>query len=263
MKRLFFALQAEAPWTLLTPPSRGRILAEEVRHMTLVFLGNVDEALVLNALPSMPPLPYPLGMTAVMDKIVFLPKRHPRVVAATIKAERDFTPYVRSLEAWLLKAGLSVDIREEFLPHITIARAPLDFKGWRQGFVRLPVVLSHLNLYESLGQLNYRPVQRWSLPPPFEEIEHTADIAFLVRALTLPQLYDHALVALAFSSPEILAFKSEDAFTFASLDEVISGLNHAIAHLDAKMGSPFKAVSYHGHVARQGDLLLWEMIVDV
>jgi hypothetical protein len=40
-------------------------------------------------------------------------------------------------------------------------------------------------------------------------------------------------------------------------------LNEAIARVDEQMGTPFKAVSFHGDIQEEEGVLKWEMIVDV
>lgn len=106
---------------------------------------------------------------------------------------------------------------------------------------------------------------RWTYPfiPAFEEIEHTADIAFQIHGETTAQLFLHGAAALAFHMPEYLNYLAPAA-SFSSIDEVIIGLNKAISRADTAVGCPFKAVSLHGEISKQKDgTLVWEMIVDV
>jgi RNA 2',3'-cyclic 3'-phosphodiesterase len=104
----------------------------------------------------------------------------------------------------------------------------------------------------------------WEIPllSPFEEFEHTADIAFLVRGTTPQELHRNAQLALAFKFPKILPFFSKRLQD--TLDEIIIALNEMVGKADAECGCPFKAVSFHGQIkAEEENLLHWEMIVDV
>jgi len=104
----------------------------------------------------------------------------------------------------------------------------------------------------------------WEIPllPPFEEFEHTADIAFLLRGNTPEELHRHAELALSFKFPPLIEFFSAEKQH--TVQEIVIALNVLIGKADQIYGCPLKAVSFHGNIA-QGphNLLYWEMIVDV
>ena len=75
-KRLFFALEVQAPWP--QPMPAGRRLDEMHRHMTVAFLGVVDYGILQPALAEIPKLPFQIGLTGIFDQCLFLPERHPR-----------------------------------------------------------------------------------------------------------------------------------------------------------------------------------------
>ncbi len=105
----------------------------------------------------------------------------------------------------------------------------------------------------------------WSLEvtPPFEEIEHTADLAFRVWGENISQLYLHARTALAFKDPSLMEQFSA-AKNYDNLDDVIIDLNALVTQADKEHGCPLKAVSFSGEVVGKGDgLMHWDMIVDV
>lgn len=104
----------------------------------------------------------------------------------------------------------------------------------------------------------------WSLhfPPAFEEIDHTADIAFIVRGEELKQLHYHALVALSFYEPQLIPLIPIPRSS-ADLDTIIMHLNTLISKIDAQSGCSFKAVSFHGSIMETQGILEWEMIIDV
>ncbi len=260
-KRLFFGLEIKAPW----PKNwgSGRILLEKDRHLTLAFLGAVESKELLQTLSS-PPLPsFRFAPIGVFDRCLFLPKRFPRVVAwhtQFFEGEELLTEYHEILSGWLCDIGIVIEKRS-FLPHVTIARSPLQLEFWKESFQKLPFFCNALHLYESLDCSQYRT--RWShfFTLPFEEILHTADIAFIVRGNTIADINLHAEFALAFTYPELLPYlQKSDA---KSLDEVIISLNELVLRVDSEIGCPFKAVSFHGDIIAKEDVLTWEMIVDV
>lgn len=261
-KRLFLGIEVHAPWPLELPA--GRLLQEPLRHLTLVFLGNIPWPPMQQRLSSLPLPVFKVGQVGEFDQCLFLPERHPRVVAwhARLYDGRPLLSYQEQLAGALRSHGYSLDDRP-FLPHVTLARAPFDLRGWQKAFEPLPFFTGALHLYESLGNLTYAPLWSHPLPFPFEELDHIADIAFRVRAESVPQLHLHALAALAFKCPALLPFIPQESLK-NSLDEIIVSLNGLVSRLDSRIGSPFKAVSYHGEIRcdEQG-LFNWEMIVDV
>ena len=114
-----------------------------------------------------------------------------------------------------------------------------------------------------MGHSKYLSIWSWPLLPPFEEIEHLADIAFHVYGQKIDQLYMHAFVALSFKCPPLLDYFQEKR-ELQSMEEIVIYLNEAVSKADQEIGCPFKAVSFHGTIERmQNHLLRWEMIVDV
>jgi hypothetical protein len=98
--------------------------------------------------------------------------------------------------------------------------------------------------------------------PPFEEKEHTADLAFIVRGQTPQELHRNAQLALSFKFPMLLPFFSKNLQT--TLDGIIIALNEMVGSADAACGSPLKAISFHGQIKEDAyQILHWEMIVDV
>jgi RNA 2',3'-cyclic 3'-phosphodiesterase len=264
-KRLFFAFEILAPWPENLPS--GRILDSQIRHMTLAFIGQADYRKLQKLLPIIPKPPFNIGLTGQFSAPLFLPKKHPRVVAWQIAWLDDsffLLAYQKQLISWLQSNGFKPDVRHEiFLPHVTLSRAPFNSKEWEETFTPLPLILGDLHLYESLGHLNYQPCWSYLIKKPFQEIAHTADIAFCIRGDSLEQIYNHAQIALAFKFPALTPFfKPSDKITH--LDEVVILLNEILSKADQEVGLPFKAVSFHGEIEEETDgSLKWEMIVDV
>lgn len=262
-KRLFFGFEVKAPWPSTLPP--GRLLEEEHRHLTLAFLGNIPYLDLKKRLSEIPLPDFKVGVTAKFDQCLFLPPHHSRCVAWHVTCFENLTPlvlYQKTLKEWLQGIGLSVETRHDFNPHVTLARAPFDKETWEKQFSTLPLILTDLHLYESKGHLEYVSVWKHPLQPPFEEIEHTADLAYHVYGESFDQLFHHAQIALAFSFPQILPFFSQKT-NLKHLEDVILALNQIVFEADKEIGIPFKAVSYHNHLEKYKSFMKWEMIVDV
>jgi 2'-5' RNA ligase len=261
-KRLFFGAQVDAPWPKDFP--KARMIDEQARHITLAFIGQDSFSKFKPLLSAVPTPLFPIGPIGIADKLVFLPPDKSRVAALSVKwlnTPAMLNDYQKTLCDWLKAQDYSLDKRP-FFPHITVARSPFDQKEWLEHFTPLPFFVKAIHLYQSLGSLQYQSL--WELPllAPFEEFEHTADIAFLVRGANLQELYLNAQMALAFKFPPLVDFFSSKLQD--SLDEIIISLNEIVGTADAQFGCPFKAISFHGNIKKDAhNILLWEMIVDV
>lgn len=233
--------------------------------MTFAFLGQTDYPSLMNKVSSLPHPPFKVGLPGQFDQCLFLPVKHPHVAAWNMNwlgEEPLLKAYHQDFIRWLKNEGFSPAEKGEFTSHATLSRSPFSIKQWEKTFFKLPFFIKNLILYESLGYSNYSNC--WSLPclPPFEEIEHTADIAFLIHGENLAQLHRNAQIALAFKFPLILeffCFHNE----FKNLDEIIISLNAVAAKADEAFNCPFKAISFHGEIKEHENCLSWEMIVDV
>ena len=262
VSRLFFGAEVEAPWPTELPP--GRIIQEENRHLTFAFLGNCSLSALKNHLSSLPMPHFSITPIGRCDRLLLLPEKEPRVVSyhvlwMTKQVELDF--FQRGLKSWLKEKGYPVDSRDS-LSHITLAREPFDEKEWKEAFFPLPLMLKKIHLYESVGNLCYTPVWTHALSLAFEELDHTADIAFCIRGEDLFQLHLHAHIALSFKFPPFLSYWTPTSPQSLSL--LVRDLNRSIALADQQEGCPFKAVSLHGDIMETAqNRLEWEMIVDV
>ncbi len=245
MRRLFFGVEIRAPWPDNEP--KGRLIGHQSRHMTLAFLGNVEEAPKMEGFPQSP---VAIGPAGLFDEPLFLRN----VLAYHVKwlGPDWIGGYAKKVQTWLGKVD-----RREWTPHVTVARKPYEKKEWKKAFVPLPVLGGSIHLYESTGNLHYEPIWTLALKWPIEYLDHTADVGFLVRGENLEQLFQNAQIAMAFECPRVLDYLVDEPVS--SLDEIVGHLNGIIARMDIEEGSPFKAVSYSGDYV-DGE---WEMIIDV
>ncbi|MDP1879911.1 MAG: hypothetical protein Q8K60_03100 [Parachlamydiaceae bacterium] len=265
LKRLFFGIEAHALWPSSFPT--GRIIDEKERHFTLSFLGNISFEILKTNLFKLNKLFYPvtLGYSGWFDSCLFLPHHHPNVVAFQPKWTKKpllLEQIQKNLTDWLIELGYQADSRE-WLPHATVCRKPFNQQEWLQAFSPFPFYTGNIHLYESLGNIRYSPLWTFPVKPPFEEIEHIADIAFVIRGLSIQELYWNGFIALSFKSPDLIHYfiQSDELF---ELDEVIMLLNQCMSFADTHIGCPLKAVSFHGEAIKGKDgIYEWEMIVDV
>lgn len=263
-KRLFFGFDVSAPWQDAYP--EGRLIQEDDRHQTVAFLGSCDYERLKTHLNSLPKPTWKVGLIGIAKGLLFLPFKHPSCVSIDWELQESketFFSYHNEILAFLIKENFLKKEERDFLLHVTLCRKPFKEKEWLAHFEKIPLICGSLHLYESLGSSRYKKIWTFPILPPFEEIPHTADIAFKVRAHSLQQLGLHAFMALASKAKGLL----KDDFSmhsFSSLEELIASLNHSIALLDMREGSPLKAVSYHGNIKQNEDgTIEWEMIIDV
>lgn len=256
-------MEVHAPWPKHLP--EGRLLDKEHRHLTLAFLGATDYSKIEKALLEFPQPFFKVGFAGKFDQCLFLPLRHPHVVAwhvEWLEKNSELTHFYEMLIKWLQEKGFSPDCRHGFMPHVTLCRSPFKEREWSKKFSPLPLFVQHIHLYESVGQLKYEPVWSYPLLAPFEEIEHMADIAYQVRGESFDQLYHHGALALAFEFPPLLPYlRTKEGLT--GLDAVIMELNQLVAEADQEIGTPFKAVSFHSHLEIEDHVMHWRMIIDV
>lgn len=236
------ALEIEAVWPKEFPKAR---LIEE-RHLTLSFLGDKE--------PKAPPLPpFTLGPAGYGNAWIFLA----HVVAMNwMEAPKVLEGYQKEVAEYY-----QIDDKRPFFPHISVAREPFSIEEWKKVACQIPFYAKAVSVKESLGFSKYKTLWSHPLIPPFEEVEHTADIAFLVRGTNFSDLALHAKVALAFHFPPLIPFFT--AWDGTALDDVIAYLNQILAAADSAIGVPFKAVSYHAEMTEKKEYLEWRMIVDV
>ncbi|GAB4187729.1 MAG: hypothetical protein Tsb0015_06780 [Simkaniaceae bacterium] len=264
-KRLFFGAEVQAPWPERMPES-GRFLDPDHRHMTLAFLGDASWEDLKEILSCCPINELKIGIAGKFSKVVFFPSEKYQRVAAweveILEKVQIFMEIQERLCSWLEENNFSVDKRK-FHPHVTMARGKVDQEEWKSLFEPIPLVVTSIHLYESLGRSQYKSLWHYPLLWPFEEIEHTADLAFLVRGKSPEEVHLHAQLALTFSFPELLPFVELDSLS-EDLDDIVIQLNDLVTRSDQEIGCPIKAVSFHGEVKKiQEEIYQWEMIIDV
>ena len=174
-----------------------------------------------------------------------------------LEDDNPLLQFQKALIQWLQACGFQIFNSERpFLPHVTICRKPFDEQKWERAFSALPLLTGDIHLYESVGNLKYEPIWTYHVKPPFEELEHTADLAFRVYGKDLIQLQLHAQVALAFKFPPIVSYFGVQTCQPANLDDIIIYLNKLVSLADRDVGITMKALSFHGEVIEEADGVL-------
>lgn len=216
--------------------------------MTLVFLGNEEIHDFIEPDWTLPPL-------GILERWIFLPEETPRVVAGVpifLEGEDELLAYQKKLAGHL---------KEPFTPHVSVSRGPFDRQAWEKFPCQIPFFVSGVALYKSLGYSKYEILFEKKSLAPFEEIEHTADIAYKIRGENFTQLALHATLALACKYPAFTKYLKKVP-QMHSVSEIVKLLNQWIAEIDISEGINLKAVSYHAAMS-DNKILEWTMVVDV
>lgn len=259
-ERLFFAAEITAAWPEELP--QGRLIEPELRHLTLAFLGMANREELIKALDELPLPSWTIGPAGILDEWLFLPEKSPHVVAmhATL-LEQNLLSYQQIVSEWFLKRQFLKTIDPRFLAHVSIARDPSDQTAWAALPSQIPFFIRGVGLFKSLGHSNYEIIWHKENVPPFEEIEHTADIAYHIRGNSFSDLMLHAVLALAFSFPAFSRYL-KNIPSCNSINDIVSQLNRWTSEIDQQEGIGLKAVSYHAKLEKK-PYLEWTMIVDV
>ncbi len=262
-KRLFFGFDVYAPWPAELPS--GRVLDPSDRHMTIAFLGSVSYSKIADLLPNFPKPPFNVGLTGFFDKCLCLPEHHPHVIAWRMGCWSEYSiveEYQMRCIKWLREKEFFLSHADSFLPHVTLCRSPFVVNHWKKSFASIPFYIKDLHLYESLGNSKYQPIWTVPLQAPFEELDHTADMAFLIRGGSINQIYHHAYAALSFHYPLLNSYTAIEV-KLEKIEDVVTALNTQVSRVDQEIGCPFKAVTFHGDLLQDEHGFKWEMIVDV
>lgn len=262
--RIFFALDVVSPWKEIEPP--GRYIDKHLRHITLLFIGEVKEEDCNKIISSMILPKVYVGPSGIFDKVMALPFNRPNVIsyrAHLFDKLEDLQKYKTELVSYVESSGVLLKEKlKTFLPHVSLCRRPFSISLWKKKFSKLPFYISKMHLYESTGYSKYRSLWSYEFIPPFKEIGHTGDIAFHIRGENFYQLFVNGFIALCFNCENLANYFIENE-TIENIDDVIISLNKTITVLDTEIGSPFKAVSFQSNVLNMDNYLEWEMIVDV
>jgi len=264
-KRVFFGFEIETNW--LKTPFEKKIIQEKNRHITLLFLADQNFLVIEKVLNEIPSLDLKVPLSGFFDEILFLPKKHPRVVAYRAnfmnktheiqKFQKDLFEFFKS-KNFQMKPN-----RDNFIPHVTVCRNNFDVQEWKNIFLPFGFYVKSFNLFESLQNSEYKTLWKKDFLKPFDEILHTADIAFNIKGESFFDLLHNAFIALSFKNSIILNYY-KDLKNVNNIDDVIINLNELItkAEIDG-IHMPFKAISFHADIKRENNILSWEMIVDV
>ncbi len=262
----FIAAEVIAPWPEKMPKS-GRLISPDSRHLTLAHLRETSFQSIEKVLAKSPIHHLKISPVGQFTDTLFLPNsKQPRLVAWEVqrlekkKASRQILQDVRDD---LENCGIEID-KKAFHPHVTLAQGDIDVDEWKDHFTKIPLILKKIHLYRSEGNGRYQSLWNLPLELPFQEMPHTADMAFLLRGKTPEEIHLHAQVAIAFAFPQFFPYLDQENSSH-HLDDIVIHLNELVSRVDCAMGSPLKAVSFHGEIAKKAinDIYEWEMIIDV
>lgn len=211
-------------------------------------------------------LPCQIGLPGYFNKCLFWPETNPRLVAY----QADFfekniilDKFHEEIFEFFKERKVLVKLENRFIPHVTICRDDFNLKLWKETFKQSPLYIKSFNLYESLQNSEYNILWTKDFINPFEEIKHTADIAFIIRGKSYLDLLHSSFIALSFKVEIFLNYVSL-LKKVNSIDDVIINLNEIITNAEIDgFDIPFKAVSFHNKIDRKNEIMNWEMIVDV
>jgi 2'-5' RNA ligase len=168
MRRLFFALWPDDSIrdalqhisAALPLSSRQRVSAENW-HITLVFMGSVDESLIPNLIEAAMPISAP-AITLVFDQLEYWHRAG--VLCLTCSQPEPTAAYlVAQLSTPLAELGIHLDARP-YCPHITLARHIRELPT--ADFQPVSWSASQFALVESVSSptgVIYQPLQFWQL----------------------------------------------------------------------------------------------------
>lgn len=274
-KRLFLGFEVFS--NLKKIPFEKKQIDKKNRHMTMLFLKNQYVTDILKKLPYISLEAFSIGLVGYYNRCLFLPKKNPRLVAYQVDffEKNDLVEnfYKKLLEIFNEQLHQNSKIFEEknnkdiksFLPHVTMCRDGFDKKRWEKSFEILPLYLKSFSLYESFQNSKYEKIKEYPLINPFEEIAHTADIAYMIRGKNLIDLLYNSFIALCFKAKDFLKYKNLiTSNLIKNIDDIVILLNDIIAQMEIDgFHLPFKAVSFNTNITKDENILNWEMIVDV
>jgi 2'-5' RNA ligase len=263
VKRLFFAFKVEAPFYEKIYPARH--LDKEDIHVTIVFIGNWPIEKYQEIKKNIPLSPFSFAPSAIGDKLLLLPFDNPSCMTMHLTLRDEEKKKLEDFRCILINYIASFDIQIELRPlllHTTLARKPFDASIWLKHFKKVPILLTKFCLYESVGQLKYNILWEQNLMRPFEEVDHTAGIAFAIYGHCIQDLYINAQMALSFLNPDFTQFINYKKID--SLEKIIHELNKTISLVNIEQRCPIKAISMHGNIEKtEKNLLKWLMIADI
>lgn len=258
-KRLFIGFSIDCPWPQMMPA--GRVLKEEHRHITLVFMGQAPFEKTIEVLNDLP-IPFKIGLAGQFNRCLLLPPQQPQVLAWNVdwfENGKDLLGFWRDLKDLLKAHNLPLVDHKGFLPHVTMARAPFIVKDWEKSFTPLPFIVKKLHLYESVASIHYEPLLTFTLKSPIEQLTKNS---VMLRGKDLEQLYVNAQVALSFIHLGFLPFISNE-MPSDNLLEIKFDIERKIDSAQDVIKGAFKTVVFpDGYTLEEDDTLSWIMHIE-
>lgn len=168
-KRIFLALKIKAPWR--KNGSGKKVIKEELRHLTMAFLGQTSVDLLQNFLQDhTDDFQFQLPIFGYFSKLLLLPPFKARVFALNpifLEHSPAIFAFQKKIETLFLENGFIPDQPKPWLPHVSLVRSPFNYYSWKNTFNEFPFYAETFCVYESLGNLQYREIKSFKLPCPF------------------------------------------------------------------------------------------------
>lgn len=170
--RLFFSLKFSPSQQQLLLPYRqqvldlcpaARVVDVDNLHLTLFFLGQVDEAAKTQLITAASCIRQP-AFNLTLDTLSGFSR--PKIVYLAPSEVPDALVQLQQQLAALCEAAGFNDIHDKYRPHITLARHAVYDAALQQPVEPLTLLVSEFALYQSGqfdGRLQYRPLQCFSL----------------------------------------------------------------------------------------------------
>jgi 2'-5' RNA ligase len=184
-KRVFIALKVFSNWK--DNQVKGRIIDRKWRHITLAFLGQTEISKLLKFVEEIPAIwDLEIPIFGYFNKLLLLPPFKARVLGLNPlffeNTEKIFT-FQQTLTNELAQVGLLNQKSVNWLPHVSLVRAPFNYLSYSKHFFNFPFYCESIVIYESLGHLKYKELLSYPLKEPFTISE--TENSILIKAFGL------------------------------------------------------------------------------
>ncbi|MEM8728146.1 MAG: hypothetical protein AAGE99_05540 [Chlamydiota bacterium] len=227
-------------------------------YLTLLFFGNISYQTIHDHIRYMPKPPFRVGLVAIADSPLRLPKRSPDILTCRVEAfgENPIDAYQRLIYDYFEEKGYDLE-GKKFVKHITLGKS-LSIEEAKRNFRPLPLYFSNLHLYEKHRGDHYEPIWTYDLLPPFEEKKRGH---FLLHGESFQRLFLNAQMALAFECPALVPFLDQ-SYVVRNLHDGGIRLKTLIDQAYRAVKTPIKQAIFSDRGDEEKGLLSWNLFVE-